>query len=144
LPGLEETLKRYQEAGLEEKLQARSAVVRESRVFKTLEERLEPFRELAASLDEQLPVDAEFIAAKALKDLPNESILGELRAPVKRLNAELESAKASIEAALASFDGEVEGVQKKWTGKEQAIQNEYEKSSGSFSARRSTAKISSA
>ena len=44
LPGLEETLKRYQEAGLEEDLKEQSLLVREERVLNTTSERLQPFR----------------------------------------------------------------------------------------------------
>ena len=44
LPGLEETLRQYQEAGLEEDLKEQSLLVREERVLSTIPERLKPFR----------------------------------------------------------------------------------------------------
>ncbi|MHB8544873.1 MAG: AAA family ATPase, partial [Leptospirales bacterium] len=44
LPGLEETQKRFKEAGLEERLKEKSLLVREERVFMNVAERLEPFR----------------------------------------------------------------------------------------------------
>jgi hypothetical protein len=44
LPGLEETLRRFKEAGLEEKLKDQSLIVREERVLKAVSERFEPFK----------------------------------------------------------------------------------------------------
>ena len=46
LPSLEETLTRFQEAGLEEKLKEKSLLVREERVLAVVAERVEPLRRL--------------------------------------------------------------------------------------------------
>ena len=44
LPALEETLKRFQEAGLEERLKEQTLLVREERILKTGSERIVPLR----------------------------------------------------------------------------------------------------
>ena len=44
LPGLEETQKRFKEAGLEERLKEKSLVIREERIFANVGERLDPIR----------------------------------------------------------------------------------------------------
>ena len=46
LPALEETLRRFQEAGLEERLKEQSLLVREERILKTVTERMAPIQKL--------------------------------------------------------------------------------------------------
>ena len=60
MPGLEETLKRYQDAGLEEDLKEQSLLVREERVLDTVPERLQPFRSCLEELRQALPIDRVF------------------------------------------------------------------------------------
>ncbi|MBM4389072.1 MAG: AAA family ATPase, partial [Deltaproteobacteria bacterium] len=50
LPALEETLKRFQDAGLEERLKEQSLLVREEQVMRTAEERLDPHRQILDDL----------------------------------------------------------------------------------------------
>jgi AAA domain len=50
LPSLEETLKRYQQAGLEERLKEKSQIVREEAILTTMEERLAPFQTIRQEL----------------------------------------------------------------------------------------------
>ena len=75
LPGLEETQKRFQEAGLEERLKEKSQLIREERLFLNLDERLEQYRVLRNELAEGLPIDTAFVSGKALEGLPNADIL---------------------------------------------------------------------
>ena len=71
LPSLKETLNRYQEAGLEERFKEKSMLVREERLFASLEERLTQYREIGNELSQALPVDTAFVSHKALENLPN-------------------------------------------------------------------------
>jgi len=50
LPGLEDTLKRYRDAGVGERLQEQSLLVREERVLDTARERIASARDMLASL----------------------------------------------------------------------------------------------
>ncbi|MCU0694649.1 MAG: AAA family ATPase, partial [Polyangiaceae bacterium] len=50
LPGLEETMKRFREAGLEERLKEQSLLVREERLLASLPDRLAPLRECLEAL----------------------------------------------------------------------------------------------
>ena len=52
LPGLEETQKRFQQAGLEERLKEKSLLIREERLFFNLDERLDQYRTLHNELIE--------------------------------------------------------------------------------------------
>jgi AAA domain/PHP domain len=100
LPGLEETLKRFKDAGLEEKLKEQSLIVREERVLESIPERLAPFRECLETLKREIPIDRAFVSARALDDLPGKEILGRLNAVFERLDADLTAAAASLESAL--------------------------------------------
>ena len=70
LPSLEETLQRFQEVGLEERLKEQSLLVREERVLDSVPERFSPFRQALETLDRELPIDRAFLSEKALHDLP--------------------------------------------------------------------------
>jgi len=56
LPGLEETQKRFQEAGLEERLKEKSLLIREEHVFASVAERIDPILTLHNELVSALPL----------------------------------------------------------------------------------------
>ena len=89
LPGLEETQKRFQQAGLEERLKDKSMLIREERLFSNLAERLDQYKTLQNELAESLPVDTVFVSPKALERLPNADILAELENTLGTLSAHL-------------------------------------------------------
>ena len=61
LPALEETLERYRQAGLEERLSEQSLLVREERVLETIPERLQTFGECLDLLRQGIPIDRAFL-----------------------------------------------------------------------------------
>lgn len=99
LPSLEETQKRFQDAGLEERLKEKSLLLREERILATIKERLVPVltlrRELAA---DHLPVDTAFLSAKALEGLPNGAMLIEGAAILQRVTVQLQTIAGQIGA----------------------------------------------
>ena len=66
LPGLEETQKRFRQAGLEDRLKDKSLLVREENLFSILDDRLGPLRALHGDLAEGVPIDTAFVSGKAL------------------------------------------------------------------------------
>ena len=127
LPGLEETLKRYQEAGLEERLKEQSLLVREERVLGTTRERLAPFGDILEQLRGELPIDLAFLSPKALADLPGREILSGAREAFQRLNSDLEKVASDMQAALVRAEQGLEVVRKRWGGRKQEVQAAYEK-----------------
>ncbi len=127
LPGLEETLKRYQEAGLEERLKEQSLLVREERVLQTVRERLSPFVDHLEQLRGELPIDLTFLSPKALADLPGQEILSEANAVFARLNSDLKKVASDIEAALKRSEQHLEDVRERWGERKRAVQAAYEK-----------------
>jgi energy-coupling factor transporter ATP-binding protein EcfA2 len=127
LPGLEETLGRFQEAGLEERLKERSLLVREERVLKTAAERVGPFRDLLEQLRGELPIDRAFLSSKALKGLPGKQILMDADAVLEKLSQEIETLSTGIGKALLRADQGLSAVRDKWKARKDEVQQAYEK-----------------
>lgn len=115
LPALEETLRRFQDAGLEEKLKEQSLLVREERVLKTAEERIAPFKELLSQFNSLLPIDCAFLSEKALENLPGKnilssaaSILNQLTADITRITREMNKAIEKGQTGLGEIRGHCE------------------------------------
>jgi predicted ATPase len=127
LPGLEETQKRFQEAGLEERLKERSLLIREERVFANVAERLELIRTLRSDLVEGLPLDTAFVSLKALEGLPNAAILVEIEAILATLSTKLKATADQLAKLLAETDSALASTKARWTEKRKVIEETYEK-----------------
>ena len=127
LPGLEETLKRYQDAGLEKDLKEQSLLVREQRVLDTVPERLQPFRSCLEELRQALPMDRAFLSPRALKGLPGKEILADADRVLQQLSTTLEGVRDALKAALDQADQGIAAVHRRFEGRRAAVQSEYEK-----------------
>jgi hypothetical protein len=127
LPGLEETQKRFKEAGLEERLKEKSLLIREERVFASVAERLDPIRALHNELVSALPLDAAFVSSKALEALPNAAILVEIGTSFATLSTKLKVIADQLAKALAETDSSVAATKGRWDVKRKAIEETYEK-----------------
>jgi chromosome segregation ATPase len=127
LPAVEETLKRYRELGLEEKLREQSLLVREERLLKSALEALEPLREIAGSFRAAVPIDTSFVSEQALDGLPGKQILHGLEAVFLRLNKDARSVLDPLEKTLEAAEAGVHGVRLEWEQRKKSVQGEYEK-----------------
>ena len=127
LPGLEETEKRFRDAGLEERLKEKSLIVREENLFSILDERLEPFRMLQRELVESLPIDAAFVSDKALDGLPNADVLGEMDGVLATLSARLDEVGSRFDDALSGADSAITGIKDQWNERHKAVEETYER-----------------
>ena len=127
LPGLEETLKRYQEAGLERDLKEQSLLVREERILKTIPERLQPFRGCLDELRQELPIDRTFLSPRALEGLPGKEILASADQVLEQLDAEIDGVAQALDAALTKAYQGIQGVQERFDVRRVAVQSAYEK-----------------
>ncbi len=127
LPGLEETQERFQQAGLEERLKEKSQLIREERLFLTLDERIDHYRTLHNELAEGLPVDTAFVSRKALEGLPNAKILAEIEGILGTLSARLKTLSDQFGKALAEVDRTIAHTKSRWTERKTAIEETYEK-----------------
>lgn len=127
LPALEETLKRFQEAGLEEKLKEKSLLVREERIFSEVSERLDPVRSLQRDLLAALPINTEFVSKKGLEGLPNIAVLGELETILNNLSNNMKTVGEQLTKLLDETDSAIAGVKTQWGDKKKGIEDTYEK-----------------
>ncbi len=125
LPGLEETLRRFQEAGFEERLREQSLLVREERVLGSVPERLAPFREALDTLNRELPIDRAFLSAKALEDLPGRDILARANQVLADLERELRGIADGLKTALQRADQGMAEVRSAWESRRQQILAAY-------------------
>ena len=127
LPGLEETQKRFKEAGLEERLKEKSLLIREERVFANVGERIDPIRAIHQELLEALPLDTALVSPKALDGLPNAAILGDIGKILGTLSTKLKAVADQLAKALAEADESVAGTKARWEEKRKVIEETYEK-----------------
>ena len=126
LPALEETLKRFQEAGLEDKLKEQSLLVREERILRTAGERAIPFREILEQLHRAVPIDRAFLSVKALDGLPGKEILTEADTVLERLDRDIKATIDQTAEALQETDRGLAAVRQRWESRKKDVQAAYE------------------
>lgn len=126
LPSLEETLKRFQEAGLEERLKEKSQLVREERVLTTAGERLNPVRSVHQELVGVVPIDTAFVSAKAVEGLPNAELLTQAEGILSHLSDRLRLAAQQISADISATEKELAALKATWNERKASVDAHYE------------------
>jgi hypothetical protein len=125
LPGLLETLRRYEECGLEQRFKERTQIIHEGRILQLAEQQLHALRESLETLNAALPLDRSFVSARALADLPGRDILRPLDGILSRLDAEVHSAAKKLQQALEEADQEIGKVRLAWDARKQEVEQAY-------------------
>ena len=126
LPNLEETLERYRQAGLEERLREQSLLVREERVLETIPERLQTFEECLDLLRQGVPIDRTFLSSRALEGLPGKEILTGVNEVLEQLDLDMEQIANQIGDALNRANEGIAEITDRWDVRKQGVQEEYE------------------
>jgi len=126
LPSLEETLKRFQEAGLEERLKEKSQLVREERVLTTAGERLDPVRSAYQELAGVVPIDTAFASAKAVEGLPNAELLTQAEGILNRLTERLRHTAQQIANDITATEKELAALQANWNLRKDSVEAHYQ------------------
>lgn len=126
LPSLEETQKRFQDAGLEERLKEKSLLVREERILATIKERLVPVSTLGQELAGLLPIDTAFLSAKSLEGLPNSDILSCGAIILNRTTDQLKAIAEQIDKILTDADDKMSPLRARWEERKQAVETNYQ------------------
>ena len=127
LPSLEETLKRFQEAGLEERLREQSLLVREEQVLDSIPERVKALRECLEVLRQELPIDRMFLSPKALEELPNRELIAGADEVLEHLSHNLEQVARQLEEALKRTDEGIDGIRSRWGKRKHEVDTTYNK-----------------
>lgn len=126
LPGLEEQLARFRDAGLENRLRERTLVVREESLLNSVPERLESLRALVSNLAVELPIDRAFLSERALKDLPGRGILDDLNPILTSLSSDLDASAAEMEKSLKKADRRIDEVRARWAARKTEVETTYQ------------------
>ena len=127
LPALEETLNRYKEAGLEERLKEQSLLVREEAVLKSAYECIDPITKFKDELDDVIPIETAFLGPDEVKDLPAKDILSPAKKVIDELSGEIQAIKTRIEAAIEKATEGLDVVKMNWDVHKSKVNEDYEK-----------------
>lgn len=127
LPGLEETLVRFREAGLEDKLKDQTLLVREEKLLKTANERAQPLRVVYQGLRDALQIDTAFLSAKALEGLPSADLLAEIRSSLEVLSGKSVELLQDFERLIANFDATLAEIRARWSERKKLTDDAYQK-----------------
>ena len=127
LPALEETLKHYQEAGLEEQLKDQSLLVREEQILEeTIPEYLQPFREILESLQRELPISRTFLSEQALKNLPNKDLFSSVDQVFVEFETSISKFTNDLKQALQHTDHDINKIRLVWESHKKQVSSSYE------------------
>lgn len=126
LPVMEERLKRFRDAGLEERLGDKSILVQEERVFDTASRRIRMFEEVLKQVKTNLPVDRTFCDPPALAEFPRQQTLKEIWSILGTLEKEATSVADDLATAIKNATDELEHVRSRWQEQKETVEKEYE------------------
>ena len=125
--GLEETLRRYQEAGREEILKEQRLLVREEGILNSAVERLQPFRSSFEELKQALPIDQVFLSPRALEGLPGNEILAGAGHVLEKSNMDFEKIGEKVRADWDRADQGFKHVHERFEERRSTVQSMYHK-----------------
>lgn len=126
LPGVEATLKQYEDAGLEERLKEQMVLVREEAILKRIKEKIDGLAEVREKLGDVLPVDSTFLVPSALKELPGKAILGEGLAVLQAMNGDATKSEAALEKVIQTARNKYEAIAAKWSERKAKVEEDYQ------------------
>lgn len=127
LPKLEETLKTFQDAGLEEKLKDKSQLVREEQILKTTDARVASIRELGTTLRAAIPLDRTHLAALKTEELPAAEAFEPLDGILAALDEVVDAAARSLDQAVGVAEAKCSDVRAKWDERRKEVETAYDK-----------------
>lgn len=127
LPALEETLNRFKEARLEERLKDQSLLVKEEQILITALSRLSQIRDALESFRMATEIDRAFVSEESLKDLPGGKTLRRIDSILALLEGNCKKSISEFVEYLKTAEAHTEKVSQEWEKRRQKVQDEYEK-----------------
>jgi len=127
LPALEETLARFQEAGLEEQLKEKSQLVREEQILATMRDRVSPIMTARDEFKDLMPIDTAFLSEKSLDNLPNAGLLAEGKGIFDRLGQGLAGIASETDSVLVATATELDALHVRWDKQRKTADENYSK-----------------
>lgn len=126
LPGIEETLKRYREAGVEEKLKSQAFIIKAEGVVATAKEAIAPFAGEADNIDALIPIAQDFLSDHDLDGLPANADLISLRETLATFEAAVKTTVAGLRTQIGTAQKAIEEVASKVVSAKTSAQADYE------------------
>ena len=127
LPRLEETLQRYQDAGLDERLHEQNLLLKEEVLLNKIPESQSEFRQCLQTLSQRLPISRTFLSAESLNELPGKEILYESGSVLESLSSDLERISSLLEEALDRSDRALADIRSRWSERKRDVDEAYNK-----------------
>ncbi len=126
LPRYVERLKHFEEAGLEDRLEMQSMLVREENWLNTVTEHLHSRKEILNSLHHELPIDRHLLNHQTLSGSSNKDILNEASDFMAQLNENLENVLVQLKDAYEFAEKNIDKILSNWTERKLQSQKAYE------------------
>lgn len=126
LPRHEETLRRYQAAGIEDRLKVKNLLLSEEQTLKTADERLQGVRRSLTLFAKVVPIDSRFVAKEALDALPGRDTLTDISPALTDLELALSDAVRVAQTATARAEARLKVVRDNWTDRQTQVEADYQ------------------
>lgn len=127
LPGIEEQLKRFVSAGVEDKLKTQTLFITEERIWETARERVQGLEDALEILREHAQIDLAFLADAAVDGLPSADRFRHARLALERLSSKTHRLTSLIGKRIAQAREALEMEGRGWTAKREEVRQEYER-----------------
>ena len=127
LPGLEERLRRFTDAGVEDRLRLASHFATEESILTKSEDIFEIFEEHKNSVHSDIPIDLSFLSDRNLEMLPNMDLLKDLRTAFEEYSNAMQQRFSGWEKDASDFRGKFDKLKASWQIGRDEFQNDYEK-----------------
>lgn len=126
LPALEERLSRFEEAGVEERLQVQANFTREGAILDRVEGIVDELAADVDEVDERADLDRTFLQAKAVEDLPSQDLLAKTNEILEALQQTLRKDLARARKTIKQTRNSLQGIRATWTKRRDQAEADYQ------------------
>ena len=126
LPGIEETLKRYREAGVEEKLKSQALIIKAEGIVTAVKEAITPFANEADTIEALIPIARDFLSDQNLEGLPAYADLVSLRETITTFEAEARATITRLRDTIGAAKKAIDLVSTQVAAAKAGAQADYE------------------
>ncbi len=127
LPGLQETLKRYKDAGLEKRMKDKNQLVTEEALLDALDKMVNDIGELRGNFNDHLPLDISRLEDKKHDNLGGITIIRKNKAVLEKFQTDAGSALTTFDSHLTTARDAMQKVREEWDKRADSVNKAYEK-----------------
>ena len=127
LPAIKENLRRFENAGLEEKLKEQTLLITEERVLTTVKDRIDRVDDAVKALAKAVPLDASFLSDSKVTSLPGYPLIAPAKETLTKLSGQITAKLTDLAENVEASRTDLEGIRTSWGGRKQSLDREYQK-----------------